>query len=322
MAAGPHFNLNFKTKIFMNARNFTFSPADWFWLIFLSVLWGASFFFTKAALSEWHVLWVVGARLFFAMLTMLLVISIMKIKIPLDIRSLKVYAVLGLINNFLPFLLFTSAQLFINSGLTAVVNALTPLFVILLATLFRLEDQMTFNKFFAVLLGFTGVVIMMLPALDGTKTSIMLALGVLIATIGALFYGFSSLYARHHKGINPMAMATGMICFSALYANSFAFALVPFPLFIPKITTLASLLAIGTLSTAAAYMIFYHLLARVGAANTASVTFLIPITAILLGSLVYHERFEISTMLGVIFIFTALAFLDTRWMKILKPKTK
>ena len=302
----------------INKQNFQFQSLDWLLLIALSFAWGASFFFAKVALIEWPFAWIVAMRLILALLSMLFVTKILGIKLPMTAYSLKVYAILGLINNFIPFTLFTAAQLFISSSLTAVLNAVTPLSIIALALILPIEERVTPTRIAAVLLGFSGVFVMLLPAFSGAPTALNLAIGIGIATIGSLFYAAGGLFGRRHQSIQPLALATGMILFSCLYSVLFALLTTPFPRFMPQANTILSLIGLGVLSTAVAYMIYYNLLKRVGAANTASVTFLIPVTTITLGVLILDESFTLNQLAGMACIFFGLALLDSRWLKFFK----
>jgi drug/metabolite transporter (DMT)-like permease len=172
---------------------------------------------------------------------------------------------------------------------------------------------MTGNKLAGVLIGFAGVATMIGPAAFGGAIS---GLWGQIAILGAaISYSFAGIFGRRFKamGVPPLMTATGQISSSTLMLIPAALLIdKPWTLAMPSLGTWGALIGIALLSTALAYLIFFRILATAGATNLALVTFLIPVSAILLGSLILGEQLEIKHFAGMAMIAAGLAAIDGR----------
>ncbi len=188
-------------------------------------------------------------------------------------------------NCALPFSLIFWGQTHIASGLASIFNATTPIFTALIAHIATRDEKLSPGKLFGVAAGFLGVIVMLGPDLRGELSANVWAQ---LACLGAaVSYAIAGLYGRRLGNLAPVTVAAGQ-----LIAASVLLLLVdqPWTLVEPSPAALGAVLALATLSTAPAYVIYFRILARAGATNLLLVTFLIPISAIMLGSLVLHER--------------------------------
>ena len=148
--------------------NATMGRREWLLLVALSLLWGGSFFFAELALVELPPLTVVLGRVGFAALALNAFILLSGRRMPGSPRLWGAFLVMGALNNLLPFSLIVWAQVHIDSGLAAILNATTPLFTVLLAHLLTADERLTRQRLAGVLLGFAGVALMIGPeALKG-----------------------------------------------------------------------------------------------------------------------------------------------------------
>jgi drug/metabolite transporter (DMT)-like permease len=170
-----------------------------------------------------------------------------------------------------------------------------------------------------VLIGFVGVATMIGPAAFGGAVS---NLWGQIAVLGAaISYSFAGIFGRRFKamGVPPLMTATGQISSSTLMLIPAALLIdKPWTLAMPSLGTWGALVGIALLSTALAYLIFFRILATAGATNLALVTFLIPVSAILLGSLILGEQLEIKHFAGMAMIAAGLAAIDGRLFRRLR----
>lgn len=294
----------------------TMGAFEWILLIILSVLWGGSFFFVSVAVRDMAPLSIVAGRLGLAAVVLHGVIAVRGLRLPRDLRTWGFFLFMGLLNNVVPFSLFVWAQTRIAGGLASILNATTPLFTVLVAHLLTADEKLDRGRMAGILLGFTGVVAMIGPdALRHFGSDVTAQ----IVTLGApLSYAFGSVLARRfgRMGIVPMAAATGQVTGAALI-------LVPVALIIdqpwrawavapPGLASLASVAGLALLSTTVAYAIYFRILARAGASNVSLVTFLIPVSAILLGAAFLHERLQAVHFLGLGLIGLGLAAIDGR----------
>ncbi|MES9843132.1 MAG: EamA family transporter [Candidatus Sedimenticola sp. PURPLELP] len=197
------------------------------------------------------------------------------------------------------------------------INATTPLFTVITAGIFLADEKTTRLKLLGVSLGFVGVIVMIGPkALNGLGTDVIAQLAVLGA---ALSYAFAGVYGRRFKSmkIDPITTAAGQVTASAMVLVPLAiFFEKPLSIGIPGTGTMAAMLSLAILSTSVAYILYFRLLATAGATNLLLVTFLIPVSAIILGSQVLGETLEPIHYLGMALISIGLSAIDGRlWKK-------
>ena len=264
------------------------SAKAWFLLILLSILWGGSFFFAEIALRELPPFTIVLGRVGIAALALHIVILATGQRMPSDIGLWGAFLIMGALNNFIPFSLITWGQTEITSGLASILNATTPLFAVVVAHVLTADEKLTTNRAIGVVVGFAGAVLMIGPAaLAGIGAEALAQLAILTA---ALTYSFASLYGRRFKGLPPMIIATGQVTCSTLLLIPLVLLIDrPFELDMPGAATWASLIGVAILSTALAYILYFKILAIAGATNLMLVTFLIPISALILGALFLDE---------------------------------
>ncbi len=292
-------------------------PTEWALLLMLSVLWGGAFFFSKVALGELPPFTVVLARVSLAAMALFAFLLATGRVVP---RSRAVWAAffgMALLNNIVPFGLIFLAQTAIPSGLASILNATTPIFSILIAHRLTADEKMTRAKLTGVGLGLAGVAVLM-----GGNAFVSDAppLWALLACLGAaLSYGFTSVFGRRFRrmGVEPVVVAFGQLAAATLLAIPVAAVVdAPWSLPAPGGATLAALAGLALLSTALAYVLFFRILAVGGATNSSLVTLLIPVSAILLGTLVLGERLTANHFAGMALIALGLLVIDGRMLRL------
>lgn len=292
---------------------------EWSLLLFLSILWGGSFFFSKVALAELPPFTVVLGRVAIAALTLYFYLRATGQSIPGDGKVWLAFFGMGLLNNIIPSSLIFWGQTAIASGLASILNATTPIFSILVAHRLTADEKMTPQKIAGVLLGVLGVAILMG---GGAFAGNGPPLWALLACLGAaLSYGFAGTFGRRFRrmGIAPAVSAFGQTSASTMMMLPIVVLVdTPWQLATPHLVTIGALLALALISTALAYIIFFHILSVGGATNSSLVTLLIPVSAILLGSVVLGERLSASHFLGMALIALGLLSIDGRIIAMLR----
>lgn len=292
--------------------------ADWGRLLLLSALWGGSFFFVGLALRDLPPFSIVTARVGLAALALLVVLHLTGQAPRREPRILAAFLGMCLLNNVLPFSLIVWGQGHIASGLASILNATTPLFTVLVAHALTTDEKVTAGKLLGVALGFCGVTVMIggtalrEPGQGGPGVGLLAPLACLA---GALSYALAGLYGRRFRGlgVSPMATATGQLCASTLVLAPIMLAVDrPWTLDPPSGVTLAALAGLALISTAAAYVVYFRLLASAGATNLLLVTFLLPVSAVSLGVLVLGESLAAKHLAGMALIGLGLAAIDGR----------
>ena len=289
------------------------NPTEWSLLLLLSVIWGGSFFFTGVAVKELPPFTIVAARVGLAALALLIGLRLAGLSMPRAPEIWLAFFGMGLLNNMIPFSLIVWGQGTIASGLASILNATTPLFGVVVAHLLTRDEKMTGGRLAGTIIGFAGVALMIGPsALSGIGSHFVAELAILGA---ALSYSFAGVYGRRFKamGINPIVTATGQISASAMLMIPLALVIEqPWTLAAPGLPTMAALVAIALISTALAYILFFRILASAGATNIMLVTFLIPVSAILLGWLFLDEVLAPQHFVGMATIVAGLVLIDGR----------
>ena len=293
--------------------NKTMTAAEWTMLLALSVLWGGSFFLTRIGLTALPPLTFVFLRVFLAALILHGVARLRRLKIPSDRSVWEAFFVMGFLNNVVPFCLIVWGQTHIASALAAILNATTPLVSVVVAHHLTADEKMTGNRLIGVVVGLLGVVIMIGPeTLRGIGVGIIAQFAVLLAAVS---YAFAGVYGRRfgRMGMDPVITATGQL--TASFVVMFPLMLVidePWTLSPPGPVVWGAVAAGASLSTALAYVVYFRILATTGSTNLLLVTFLIPMSAIILGSLLLQEMLEVRHLVGIALIGTGLIAIDGR----------
>ncbi|MBW6398537.1 DMT family transporter [Roseomonas sp. HJA6] len=289
------------------------SALAWSFLLALSVLWGGSFFFVGVAVAEIPPLTLVALRVALAAGLLWLALPLLGVAAPRGAPAWRAIGIMALLNNVVPFSLIVWAQQTLPSGLASILNATTPLWTVLVAHVVTVEERVTPGKIAGVLLGFAGVAAMMGPAiLTGATVAGPATAAMLAATFS---YACAGVFGRRFRaiGVAPMQAALGQVTASTLMMAPLALLIDrPWGLAMPSGATIGAVLGLAGLSTAAAYVLYFRILALAGAVNLLLVTFLIPVSAILLGTLVLHEALEPRHLLGMALIGLGLAAIDGR----------
>ena len=286
---------------------------EWGLLVLLSVLWGGSFFFSKIIVQQVPPFTLVLVRFTLAAGVLGAYLKAQNTPVPRTLATWAAFAGMGALNNLIPAALIAWSQQTIASGLASVLIATTPVFSILVAHYFTTDDRMSANRVVGVALGVAGVAALVgVDTLDGSLRTVPGIVGCLGA---ALSYGFANVFGRRFKrlGIAPTIGAFGQLAATAVMVAPAALAFDrPWLLPLPSTVVWAAMIGLVLLSTALAYAIFFRLLGSAGTTNISLVTLLIPVSAILLGTLVLGEHLSAFQCAGMALIGLGLVAIDGR----------
>lgn len=295
----------------------TMGAAEWLMLIVLSVVWGGAFFGVEIMLEALPPFTIVLLRAGLATLALYVVLIIGRIAVSISPRQWGALFVMALLNNVLPFCLIVWGQTEITGGLAAILIATTPLFSVLLAQFFAADERLTTARIVGVSLGLVGVAVMIGPAaLRGFGGDVLAQLAVLA---GAFSYACAGVYGRRFRRLPALAPAVGQL--TAGTAIMLPLALIvdrPWTLPMPGLEVWGAVIGVAIFSTAIAYILYFRILSTAGATNVLLVTFLAPISALLLGALIIAETLEPRNLAGMLLIFAGLAAIDgrpARWLR-------
>ena len=279
-------------------------PRDLLDLTLLAALWGGSFLFMRYAVPDFGVVPLIWLRVALASIC-LLPLLLLKRQFGVLRRQAGALTVMGLFNSGLPFLLIAWATLSITAGLASIMNAMTPVFTALIGALW-LGDRLDGRRSLGLLLGLAGVALLAADKADfrpgGSGWAIV---AMLLATA---CYGFAANHTRRYlQGVPALVNATGTQLVSALVLLPPA--LWSWPERMPGLGPWLAALVLGVACSALAYVLFFRLIARVGASRAVTVTFLVPVLGTLWGALFLGEPVTASMLAGgaVVLLGTGLA---------------
>lgn len=295
----------------------TMTGTDWALLILLAGVWGLSYIMIEVTLKSLPIMAIVCARLLLAAVVLLGVARVMDVKLPRSPRLWLSFSVMGLLNTVVPFTLIVWAQQQIDAGLAAILNATTPLFTVVVAHFFTRDESFTPRKIVGVVLGIIGVTIIIGPdALHGLRGN---ALAQLASLAAALCYAFGGVYGRRFRDLKPILPSIGQAVTGGLILLPFMLVLNrPWELPAPPMAVIAAVATLAVVCTAMAYLVYFRILASAGATNVLLVTFLIPVSAIILGWLFLDEVLLPRHFAGMGMIAGGLAVMDGRVLGMLR----
>ncbi|HZH27454.1 MAG TPA: DMT family transporter [Azospirillaceae bacterium] len=295
------------------------TSGEWAMLLVLSVLWGGSFLFAKVAVAEVPPFTVVLVRVALAAAALWLALRVTGHRLPRDRGVWAAFYGMALLNNVIPFGLFFWGVTQIGSGLAAILNATTPLFGAIAAHVLTRDEKITPNRMAGILAGLCGVAVMVGPAaLEGVDAGVVAQLACLG---GALSYGFAGVFGRRFRGmgIPPMVTAAGQVTASVTVTLPLAMLIDrPWTLPMPSVEVMGALIGLALASTALAYILFFRILATAGTTNLLLVTFLVPVSGLLLGMSLLGEELEARQVAGMSLIGVGLACVDGRPLRRLR----
>ena len=279
-------------------------PRDLLDLTLLAALWGGSFLFMRYAVPDFGVVPLIWLRVALASIC-LLPLLLLKRQFGALRQQAGALTVMSLFNSGLPFLLIAWATLSITAGLASIMNAMTPVFTALIGALW-LGDRLDGRRSLGLLLGLAGVALLAADKADfrpgGSGWAIV---AMLLATA---CYGFAANHTRRYlQGVPALVNATGTQLVSALVLLPPA--LWSWPERMPGLGPWLAALVLGVACSALAYLLFFRLIARVGASRAVTVTFLVPVFGTLWGALFLGEPVTVSMLAGgaVVLLGTGLA---------------
>jgi drug/metabolite transporter (DMT)-like permease len=280
-------------------------------LFALGAIWGASFMFIKVGGAEMQPFFLVEMRLGLAALTMVL-ISFADRAIWRGLREhWRPLVVMGLINCAIPYTLLTWGEVHISSGLAAIYNATAPLWGAALGLVWVWAERMSAARFAGLIIGLAGVGLVVSGNLTQGTGGTMYLLGQGAVLLMALSYAFAGIFGRHMlKGVPSRVAATGQLVAGALIILPVAAFQVPAQM--PSALALGAVAVLAVVGTALASVMYYWLLARVGATGALLVTYLLPGFALIWGALFLNEAVTLTAVLGLALVLLGITITSGR----------
>ena len=276
---------------------------DFSLLILLAIIWGSSFFNIKLATYSYEPITLALVRVIFASIPLLILCKIKNIYIEAFTKNWKPYALIGLCNIAIPFVLIAIGTAKINSYLAAILMSTTPLSGSILAHIFTKDEKLSFLKSLGVLIGFSGIILLFFDKVIINSENYLYAL---ITILGSTFYcigGLLTLKLRNKKNEN---VTTSTTLWSVIF-------LLPFSLIFetpwnsnPTMSATLSLLYLGIVATGLAWLIRFRILTVNGLVFQTQVAYLIPIFGVLFGYFLMDEIITWRVLLSLVIIMVGI----------------
>ena len=272
-------------------------------LILLAVIWGSSFFNIKIATYSYEPITLALVRVIFASIPLLILCKVNKIKIEAFNKDWNWYAIIGLCNIAIPFVLIAIGTAQINSYLAAILMSTTPLSGSILAHFFTKNEKLSFLKFFGVIVGFSGIVLLFFDKVIINSENYIYAL---ITILGSTFYCIGGLLTLKLKNKKNENVTTSTTLWSVIF-------LLPFSLILeapwessPTLNSTLSLLYLGVIATGFAWLIRFRILTVNGLVFQTQVAYLIPIFGIIFGYFLMDEIITWRVFLSLVIILSGI----------------
>jgi drug/metabolite transporter (DMT)-like permease len=285
-------------------------PRSWLpSFILLGAIWGSSFLFIKVGVAELHPVYVTLGRVAAGAVTLLIVMAVLRERLPRDWRLWGHLTVIGAVGVAVPFTLFGYGEQRISSLLAGIWNATTPLVVLPLAVLVFRTEKMTARKAVGMALGFLGVLIV-LGVWEGIGGAQFI--GQLMCFAAAACYGVVIPYQKRFiadRPVSGLALAAAQVVTATVLLAVIA----PLVAGAPTAPTdlsleaIGSVLALGALGTGLAFVLHMRNIRLVGASTASMVTYLIPVFAVFIGVVVLDEHLTWHQPVGALVVLVGVA---------------
>jgi drug/metabolite transporter (DMT)-like permease len=272
----------------------------------LALIWGSNFLWIKVALDGLSPVQLTLARMAAGALVLAVIVRARAESAPTDRRFIGHITVAALVGNVVPYLLFAIGEQTVDSALAGVLNATTPLWTVLVAVLAGQERNLTSTRVVGLAVGFVGALVIFQPwTLDGGDN----LGGQLACLAAAASYGVSYVYIA--RFLTPRRLSPFVLAYGQMIAATVL--LVPAALVAGRqsievdASVLAALAMLGFVGTGLAYVINYIIIARDGATVASTVTYLLPVVAVVLGAVVLDEAITVAMLVGTTIVLVGVA---------------
>ncbi|MBK1789362.1 DMT family transporter [Prauserella cavernicola] len=276
----------------------------------LALMWGSSFFWIKLALDAFSPVQLVLGRLVLGAAVLVLLCSLARDRLPRSKRIWGYLAVAALFHNALPFLLFAIGEQTVDSGVTGVLNATTPLWALAVALVWRVERRLSGTRLAGLLLGLAGTIVIFAP----WQSSGLLSWGAVAILAAAASYGWVMVYEGRYlanTGVSPFALAAAQM----ITASGFLLVALPAgglsPVHLDG-TAMIAVAMLGVFSTGIAFALNYRLIATEGGVATSTVGYLLPVVSVLLGTVFLGEDLNVRVIIGMVVVLAGVALTRVR----------
>lgn len=271
-------------------------------LILLAFCWGPSFLFIKLALTELSPTILSVFRIGLGALILNAVLIFKKDFLPRKVGFWRDSAIAAFFSVAFPFMLINWGQQFIDSSLGSLLNGTTPFFTVIFSVVLLRNEVISGNKIKGIVIGFVGLLVLVFPNLmEGVNASFM---GIMAVVVASASYGVGWVWVKKRLTGTPSFKApAAQLLIATMYLMPIALYFEPDANILNlSAITIGSVVGLGTLGTAIAFILYFKLIEKAGASYASMVTYLVPVIGVLLGSLVLKETITVWMLVGAALI--------------------
>ena len=279
-------------------------------LVILALLWGSSYLFLKIAVLEIPPLSLIAIRSLIAALFLIMLVKNQNLKLPRDAATWRSLLIQAFFNAFGAWTILAWGQQYVDSGLAAVLNSTSPIFVFLITFFVTRHESTSYIRLLGAIIGLFGVILIIgTDVLAGLGQQVS---GQLAALSGAFLYGCAAIYGKRFYKLPASVTAAGIMIWSTIVLVPLALIIDrPWQLSVSANAILAALM-LSLFSTALALLIYFRLIRTLGSMGVASQAYLRIGIAVMLGVIFLEEQISLSMALGLVAAILGVALINMR----------
>jgi putative membrane protein PagO len=277
-------------------------------------IWGSTWLAIKTSLFSLTPMFSSGFRFCIASIAIFIIVKIRKIEIHSDKTSLKLYLFMGFFSFVIPYGLIYWAEQFVPSGLTSVLFAVYPFFVLLFSYLLISNEKIGFYKVFGIILGFGGILVIFSDSLGGDISSYLIGMIVIVLS-GIMQALVSVIIKKHGFHLNPLSMNLIPMTIGGIFLTLAGFLMEDFSQLKFDSAAILSVLYLAIFGSIVTFTTYYWLLKRISVVILSLIAFINPIIALVLGAIVYNEKLSSENLWGSALVLTGLLWANLENIK-------
>lgn len=290
------------------------SAKNWGKFILLGLLWGSAFLWIKIAVQEINPILLVAFRLGFGVITLSAIVLVTHPVWPKTFQQWIPLIIFGICNTAIPYLLISWGEKYVDSAVASVLNSTTPLFTMLIAQFFLKDDKLNLGRAAGLIVGFTGVLLLLSRSLATGVHSNLIGQGVIL--LAAVCYAGNAVYARKQtQGLSPVIQAL-IPLIGADLALWLVVGATQNPIQMPQLPmTWVALIWLGIFSTGIAFVLYFSLLHEVGPTRTTLTNYLFPLVGVVAGVVFLKETLTWNLIVGGLLIISGVVVTNIKFPK-------
>ncbi|MEW5844461.1 MAG: EamA family transporter [Bacteroidota bacterium] len=275
--------------------------------VLICLIWGSTWMAIRIGLDSLTPIFSAGLRFSSAAVFVFLMMKFRKITLQKDLHSVKLYLILGFFSFIIPYGLVYWGEQFIPSGLTSIIFAVMPFFVILFSKIFIPESAVGRDQILGSVIGFGGIVIIFSEDLIMDVSGYLL--GMLAVLLSASIQGWIAVHLKKYGGqLNPLAMNFVPLVIAGISMTVFGFFLEDRTNWLFNANAIGSILYLGFFGTSIAFTTYYWLMKKINVVLLSLSTLITPIIAVLIGWLILDEKLSLRELFGSVLVLIGILF--------------